>query len=129
MRLMTLIIYLMFSGILFSQNSGEKISFIEDGINLYGKFFFESSLGSDKFYISDQKHTEIVPAGAVLSVVKPNYTIGNFSGKIEVRNADKTVVIKKIFFELNKSGKVIFYHPSEDDAFLGKRIEGDVLFK
>lgn len=113
----------------YSEDNDRSIKFIEDGISFYGKFFFESSLGGDKFFVSDLNHIEIIPPGAILTVIKPAYALGAFFGKIEVKIADKTVIINKVVFELNISGKVKFYYPSEDESFLGKEIEGTVSLK
>jgi hypothetical protein len=129
MKLLILASILILSQHVYSDDTDQIIKFTEDGISFYGKFYFESSLGGDKFFVSDSNHAEIIPPGAILTVTKPAYVLGVFLGRIEVKETDKTVIITKVFFELNASGKVKFYYPSKDEDFLGKEIEGTVSLK
>ncbi len=104
--------------------NGDGIQFTEYGICLYGKFVYESE--GEICPVSDTEMREIIPASAVLTCIRPTYTVGFYSGGARIQGDD--VVIPKVFFVLERTGKVSFYLPSEDGRFIGEEIEGELIF-
>jgi len=107
--------------------SKNGISFTEFGINLYGKFIFESE--GELFDLSDSDSKILVPAGGVLVCVRQAYSIGYYGGGATIINGTKFSNAPKLFFILKPDGEVTFHLPSPDGNFFGEQITGTIEFK
>jgi hypothetical protein len=103
-----------------------EIEFTELGINLYGKFRFESE--GELFDIIDNDSKILISAGAVLTCIRRTYTIGYFGGGATITEDGKSRVIPKVFFILKPSGKITFHSPSPDGNFPGKQLPDSIEF-
>ena len=104
----------------------DGIKFTELGVNLYGKFSFESE--GELFDIADGDGKELLPPGAVLTCIRRSYTIGYYGGGATIMEKGKERVIPKVFFILKPSGKITFHSPSPDGNFPGKQLPDSLEF-
>lgn len=103
-----------------------EIEFTDLGINLYGKFRFESE--GELFDIIDNDSTILISAGAVFTCIRRTYTIGYFGGGATISEKGNSRVIPKVFFVLKPSGEITYHYPSSDGNFPGKQLLGSVKF-
>jgi hypothetical protein len=103
-----------------------KIQFTELGINLYGKFRFESE--GELFDIIDNDSKILISAGAVLTCIRQSYTVGYFGGGATITEGGASRVIPKAFFILKPSGKISFHSPTPDGNFPGKQLPDSIEF-
>lgn len=109
-----------------SDAPGAGIEFTDLGINLYGKFRFESE--GERFDIIDRDSRILIPAGAVLTCIRRTYTIGYFAGGARVKEGAKSRGIPKVFFVLSPSGEVSYHAPSPDGNFPGEQLPDSIEF-
>lgn len=104
----------------------QGIRFTELGISLYEKFRFESE--GELFDLSGPDSTVLIPAGAVLSCIRSDYTLGFYPAGATVTHEGRSSKVSKVFFVLRPTGEVTFHMPNEDGNFFGKKLEGTVVF-
>jgi hypothetical protein len=103
-----------------------EIEFTALGINLYGKFRFESE--GELFDIIDNDSKILISSGAVLTCIRRTYTIGYFGGGATIFEDGKSRVIPKVFFILKPSGEITYHSPTPDGNFPGKQLAGSIEF-
>ena len=94
------------------------IVFTELGINLYGKFRFESE--GELFDIIDNDSKILISAGAVLTCIRQSFTIGYFGGGATITEDGASRVIPKVFFILSLPAKSAFIPPRQMAIMQGR---------
>lgn len=99
----------------------------DTGLKLYGSYSFDSGGGSLSSIYRD--NVEVVPLGASLKVIGPNYIIGYYEGAGFIRQDGGEVRFQGIFFSIDKDGNFEFGLPYEKDPrVMGESISGEVFF-
>lgn len=114
------------------QKPDESIKMTDYGIELYGRFLFESE--GERYEVLEKNKnggigvgTTLVPGGAVLTVIKKRYSIGYYEGKVTVTQSSKVTSVPKIYFTLTAKG-IEFHYPTEDGKYCGEKVAGQVDF-
>lgn len=115
-----------------SRNSGEsRTPFRPDnyGIPLHGGYRFYCGDGELSSLVSPDGH-EIVPPGAVLSVVRAGYCIGRHDGGAFYHRDGQRIDLDRVFFVVHPDGKLEFAEPHPDSpGFPGPRIVEKITFR
>ena len=119
---------------LFACNHGDvssSLSFTPDyyGMPLHGGYRFDCGDGELSALVSPEG-VEVVPPGAVLSVVRTGYCIGYYDrGAFFFRDGQR-ISLDKVFFAVQSNGELDFYEESKErTGFFGAKIAEPVQFE
>ncbi|MBK1882356.1 hypothetical protein JIN85_08020 [Luteolibacter pohnpeiensis] len=97
------------------------------GMRMYGNYYFDSRGGSLSSVYKD--NLEVVPVGAVITIVNPYYILGYYEGEGYVESGNGKVRFQKIFFCIDNQGGLEFGLPyDKDPRVMGEAISGRVIF-
>lgn len=112
-------------------DAGPSSGFTPDtyGMPLHGGYRFDCGDGELSALVGPEG-VEIVPPGAVLSVVRTAYCIGYYDrGAFFFRDGLK-IRLDKVFFAIHSDGKLDFYEESKErSGFFGAKIAEPVQFE
>lgn len=99
------------------------------GMPLHGGYRFDCGDGELSALVSPEGG-EVVPPGAVLSVVRTDYCIGYYDrGAFFFRDGQR-ISLDKVFFAVQRNGELEFYEESQErSGFFGAKIAEPVQFE
>ena len=99
------------------------------GLPLHGGYRFDCGDGELSALVGPDG-IEVVPPGAVLSVVRTAYCIGYYDRGAFFFRDGKRITLDKVFFVIQSNGKLDFYEESKErSGFFGAKIAEPVQFE